>query len=183
MRAFVSFETASPMTGSSRRRSRCGHTKTLAEPPAAAAPRPGFRPQPFEQLVKVYREMGHGREARAIAKFKESRLPPRQFHQALARHGGPAALRALAFWPQPLRLRAEYPRLALRARRPHLLHTPAFDPPRARMVHRGLRRRLWLRLCPPEPVPLRALARGRRPLQHRGGPRRFLALEPGDLSE
>ncbi len=33
-----------------------------------------FRPQPFEQLVKVYREMGHGREARAIAKFKESRL-------------------------------------------------------------------------------------------------------------
>jgi hypothetical protein len=31
-----------------------------------------FRPQPFEQLIKVYREMGHDREARAIAKFKES---------------------------------------------------------------------------------------------------------------
>ncbi len=32
-----------------------------------------FRPQPFEQLVKVYREMGQDREARSIAKFKESR--------------------------------------------------------------------------------------------------------------
>jgi hypothetical protein len=32
-----------------------------------------FKPQPFEQLVKVYREMGHDREARSIAKFKESR--------------------------------------------------------------------------------------------------------------
>jgi hypothetical protein len=32
-----------------------------------------FRPQPFEQLIKVYREMGHERHARAIAKFKERR--------------------------------------------------------------------------------------------------------------
>jgi hypothetical protein len=30
-----------------------------------------FKPQPFEQLIKVYREMGHGGEARSIAKFKE----------------------------------------------------------------------------------------------------------------
>ncbi len=29
-----------------------------------------FRPQPFEQLVKVYREMGHHGRAREIAKFK-----------------------------------------------------------------------------------------------------------------
>jgi hypothetical protein len=32
-----------------------------------------FRPQPFEQLIKVYREMGHERDAREIAKFKERR--------------------------------------------------------------------------------------------------------------
>jgi len=32
-----------------------------------------FRPQPFEQLIKVYREMGHEGHARAIAKFKERR--------------------------------------------------------------------------------------------------------------
>jgi hypothetical protein len=32
-----------------------------------------FRPQPFEQLIKVYREMGHERQAREIAKFKERR--------------------------------------------------------------------------------------------------------------
>ena len=32
-----------------------------------------FRPQPFEQLIKVYREMGHERHAREIAKFKEQR--------------------------------------------------------------------------------------------------------------
>ncbi len=32
-----------------------------------------FRPQPFEQLIKVYREMGHDSHARAIAKFKERR--------------------------------------------------------------------------------------------------------------
>jgi hypothetical protein len=32
-----------------------------------------FRPQPFEQLIKVYREMGHERHAREIAKFKELR--------------------------------------------------------------------------------------------------------------
>ncbi len=32
-----------------------------------------FRPQPFEQLIKVYREMGHDRYAREIAKFKERR--------------------------------------------------------------------------------------------------------------
>lgn len=32
-----------------------------------------FRPQPFEQLIKVYREMGHERHAREIAKFKERR--------------------------------------------------------------------------------------------------------------
>ncbi len=30
-----------------------------------------FRPQPFEQLIKVLREMGHAREARAIGYFKE----------------------------------------------------------------------------------------------------------------
>ena len=32
-----------------------------------------FRPQPFEQLIKVYREMGHNWHAREIAKFKERR--------------------------------------------------------------------------------------------------------------
>ena len=32
-----------------------------------------FRPQPFEQLIKVYREMGHEGRAREIAKFKERR--------------------------------------------------------------------------------------------------------------
>lgn len=32
-----------------------------------------FRPQPFEQLIKVYREMGHEGDARAIAKFKGRR--------------------------------------------------------------------------------------------------------------
>ncbi|MBI4725182.1 MAG: hypothetical protein HY765_09445, partial [Rhodomicrobium sp.] len=32
-----------------------------------------FRPQPFEQLIKVYREMGHERHAREIAKFKDRR--------------------------------------------------------------------------------------------------------------
>jgi hypothetical protein len=32
-----------------------------------------FRSQPFEQLIKVYREVGHNSEARAIAKFKENR--------------------------------------------------------------------------------------------------------------
>ena len=32
-----------------------------------------FRPQPFEQLIKVYREMGHEGDAREIAKFKERR--------------------------------------------------------------------------------------------------------------
>ena len=32
-----------------------------------------FRPQPFEQLIKVYREMGHEGHARDIAKFKERR--------------------------------------------------------------------------------------------------------------
>jgi hypothetical protein len=32
-----------------------------------------FRPQPFEQLIKVYREMGHERHAREIAKFRERR--------------------------------------------------------------------------------------------------------------
>jgi hypothetical protein len=32
-----------------------------------------FRPQPFEQLIEVYREMGHERHAREIAKFKERR--------------------------------------------------------------------------------------------------------------
>jgi len=32
-----------------------------------------FRPQPFEQLIKVLREMGHEGTARSIAKFKERR--------------------------------------------------------------------------------------------------------------
>jgi hypothetical protein len=32
-----------------------------------------FRPQPFEQLTKVYRAMGHERHAREVAKFKERR--------------------------------------------------------------------------------------------------------------
>jgi hypothetical protein len=32
-----------------------------------------FRPQPFEQLIKVYRESGHNGRARDIAKFKERR--------------------------------------------------------------------------------------------------------------
>jgi hypothetical protein len=32
-----------------------------------------FRPQPFEQLIKVYREMGHDSHARAIGKFKGRR--------------------------------------------------------------------------------------------------------------
>ena len=32
-----------------------------------------FKPQPFEQLIKVYREMGHEGDAREIAKFKERR--------------------------------------------------------------------------------------------------------------
>ncbi len=32
-----------------------------------------FRPQPFEQLIKAYREMGHTGRARDIAKFKERR--------------------------------------------------------------------------------------------------------------
>jgi hypothetical protein len=32
-----------------------------------------FRPQPFEQLIKVYRDMGHEGHAREIAKFKERR--------------------------------------------------------------------------------------------------------------
>ncbi len=32
-----------------------------------------FRPQPFEQLIKVYREMGHERSAREIAKLKARR--------------------------------------------------------------------------------------------------------------
>jgi len=32
-----------------------------------------FRPQPFEQLINVYREMGHDGQARKIAKFKERR--------------------------------------------------------------------------------------------------------------
>ena len=32
-----------------------------------------FRPQPFDQLIKAYREMGHNGHARAIAKFKERR--------------------------------------------------------------------------------------------------------------
>ncbi len=30
-----------------------------------------FRPQPFEHLIKIYREMGHDRDAREIAIFKE----------------------------------------------------------------------------------------------------------------
>jgi hypothetical protein len=32
-----------------------------------------FRPQPFRQLIKVYRDMGHDGHAREIAKFKERR--------------------------------------------------------------------------------------------------------------
>ncbi len=32
-----------------------------------------FRPQPFEQLIRIYREMGHNGHAREIAKFKERR--------------------------------------------------------------------------------------------------------------
>jgi hypothetical protein len=38
-----------------------------------------FRPQPFEQLIKVYRAMGHKRHAREIAKFKERRRYRSQF--------------------------------------------------------------------------------------------------------
>ncbi len=33
----------------------------------------GFKPQPFEQLIKVYRAMGHEDRAREIAKFKAKR--------------------------------------------------------------------------------------------------------------
>ncbi len=33
----------------------------------------GFKPQPFEQLIKVYRAMGHEDRAREIAKFKQQR--------------------------------------------------------------------------------------------------------------
>ena len=35
-----------------------------------------FRPQPFEQLIKVLREMGHDADARQVAMFKQSQLRP-----------------------------------------------------------------------------------------------------------
>jgi hypothetical protein len=68
-----------------------------------------FRPQPFEQLIKVYREMGHELDARAIAKFKDRRRYQARFvklwhgwrnRPGLARGGGlfTAALDWLA-WP------------------------------------------------------------------------------------
>ena len=34
----------------------------------------GFAPQPYEQLIKVYKEMGHPAEARAIAIAKQKKL-------------------------------------------------------------------------------------------------------------
>ena len=37
-----------------------------------------FRPQPFEQLIKVLREMGHDADARQIAMLKHSFLHKRK---------------------------------------------------------------------------------------------------------
>lgn len=39
-----------------------------------------FRPHPFEQLIKVYREMGHAKRARDIAIFKEKMRLRRPWH-------------------------------------------------------------------------------------------------------
>ncbi len=61
-----------------------------------------FRAQPFEQLIKVYREMGHEGHARAIAKFKERRRRRANFvklwHGWMDRPDCPAPMNWLA-WP------------------------------------------------------------------------------------
>ncbi len=68
-----------------------------------------FRPQPFEQLIKVYREMGHEGDAREIAKFKERRRRRASFiklwHGWGSRPRGFAPLNWLA-WPFAIARRA-----------------------------------------------------------------------------
>ncbi len=137
-----------------------------------------FRPQPFEQLINVYREMGHEGHAREIAKFKERRRYRSLFLKLWRGWRRPAeAVR------QGLRIAAEHRRLAVRHRRKgavplHRVRLPCRDLGFCRIRHR-----LLVRLGTPHAVPAGALDRRRRLLWRSRRTGRLCAIEPHDLPE
>ncbi len=142
-----------------------------------------FRPQPFTQLVRVYREMGHEGRAHDIAKFKERRRRRARFIKLW--HGWRAMPR---FW-QGLSGRNVFSSaldgilLAIRPPGAGFRAYSRLGAFCARMGRGGLRRGLRLRLFPARRLPAGALVLGRRHLRGRGQPGRFRAFQSRALSQ
>jgi hypothetical protein len=66
-----------------------------------------FKPQPFEQLARVLREMGHSAEARSAGLIKQRRV-----HTSGNLSLASSVFRTLILWPSGYGYRTEYPALA-----------------------------------------------------------------------